>query len=479
MTSSGVTIEHDAANEAAIIRAAIASADVRSSLTRQVTPAQFVSPGYDSIWRALKTMADQALTYTPEAARHLVRQEGADPTLLDLLEPGADVPPNLAWHVDILRWDAARVRIAKDALPKFVELLANPKATPEEVSSAARAIERATSDGGGRSHVRRPGELARQYRSEMAARRAGSAYWPIGFDAMDAKLVEGGAPGKTWVVAGLSGSGKSTWVAALIVALVKLNRKVFFCPWEMGAISILDVIAAHVTALPLEWIVQGRLDDEQTAHVLRVTDFFSRRVRVMENAFFDEMARNRNKGRPDNDRNLDLLEGYLAECGCTVAIYDLWERCLVDDNPGSVARALYRMQAMHKLYSLWGVIIQQLRIKDVERRMDKRPTREGVKGTAAYVEVPDVLIGIHRDAQFKAVPDEWLEAICLKQRKGPANWAVAFNWRADVCGVSGGVEVPYDPGLDAVLGTGEAGDIAGIKTGGGSRKKRPKGRDQS
>ena len=114
-------------------------------------------------------------------------------------------------------------------------------------------------------------------------------------------------------------------------------------------------------------------------------------------------------------------------------------------------------------YRFTGVIVQQMRLKDVEKRADKRPTRESIKGTGAFVEVADLVFGIHRDAQFKAVPDDTIEVICLKQRMGKANWAIQFDWDGDKSSITNGREVPYDPGLESSSQFGS--DIGDIKTG--------------
>jgi hypothetical protein len=47
----------------------------------------------------------------------------------------------------------------------------------------------------------------------------------------------------------------------------------------------------------------------------------------------------------------------------------------------------------------------------------------------------------------------------LKQRKGALNWAVQFDWDGATASITGGVEVPYDPGLEASAQFSDIGDI--------------------
>ena len=80
------------------------------------------------------------------------------------------------------------------------------------------------------------------------------------------------------------------------------------------------------------------------------------------------------------------------------------------------SRLLIRQQAMLNEMGVHGILAQQQRLKDIELRPDKRPTREGIKGSGAWTEVPDNIIGVHRPALWKPVPDNVLEVDILKQR---------------------------------------------------------------
>jgi replicative DNA helicase len=451
----------DATNEQVIVRAALADATKRRALVHTLSDSEFLLPFHAALWRALRTLTDKGLESSTATVRQLLVAEGAhlDEEYLADLEDGAEVAPNLDWHLETLRWDATRVRVLKEAVPELVKELESPRANVDEAAGAARAVVKALEGGGGRRHIHRPEELSRSYKAKLRERRLKGNFYPSGFEAFDLKMTEGFMPRRTTVVTGLPGSGKSTFIATLVISLAKLGRKVLLCVWEMGSESTLDVMACAMTGIELKRVVQGDIGDEELARLDRATDWINRRVRFMENAFFTRIS----GGKRTNDRNLDILEGYVAESGCDALVMDLWERCLVDLSPDAVTQALYRQQAMHVEYAMHGFIIQQLRLKDVEKRSDKRPTRESIKGTGAYVEVADLIFGIHRDAQFKAVPDDAIEAICLKQRKGMPNWAVRFNWDGSRCSVSGGIEVPYDPGLESVGELGEVTDVSGIK----------------
>jgi hypothetical protein len=114
--------------------------------------------------------------------------------------------------------------------------------------------------------------------------------------------------------------------------------------------------------------------------------------------------------------------------------------------------------------------VQQQRLKDIELRPDKRPTREGIKGSGAWTEVPDNIFGVHRPALWKPVPDNVLEIDVLKQRYGKWPLAVEFDWDPDRGQISGGRSVEYDQA--AAMGEGGSNPIdQKLHAGRGGKKK--------
>jgi len=469
-------IVYDALNERVVVGAAmVLDRDQRRALVRSIAADEMLVPENAAMWRAHRVLVDQNLDYDPEVFRRIVADEGT-PVAEEYvrgIEEAAGVPGNLDWHVATLRWDATRARVVQGSLPELLTRIKDPKASPDVVAAAARGVLRGLEGGGGRRFIRRGDELSRTYKADVDARVKQGNFYPFGHEALDSLLSEGAMPKRTGLIAGLSGSGKSTVVAELIRALAVGGRRVLYGAWEMGSESSLDVMVAQMARIPIVRIVQGDLAPEEVMRVGRCVDWLTSRIVFMDNAFFGDDVRGRGPGRKTNERSLDVLEGYVAESGCDVVVMDLWERCLVDLTYEGVTTALYRQQEMHARYNVYGVIVQQLLLKDVEKRSDKRPTRDSIKGTAAYVEVPDQIFGVHRDAQFKRVPDDSLELICLKQRKGKPNWAVRYDWDAEMGLVTNGCEVEYDPGLES---SGQFGDIGDIDPrtrrggrGGGSR----------
>lgn len=454
---------YDSVNEAIVIGATIATTkDRRRGLVRQLSPDEFLVPVHAAIWRALSELARRNLDYDPATIRGFLRDEGIEDDDLDYLatiEEEARTPKNLEHHIETMRWDATRARVLEGPVPKLIDAINDPKAKTGDVVAAAHAVTRSL-DRGGRKYAHRPEELHASYRAERAKRKLKRNVYPLGPEPFDRKLSEGFMPRRTSLVAGVSGSGKSTVAMAWIILLAMLGRRPLYCAWEMDAESALDVMTSHMTGIELTRIIQGTTTEEEDVRIEKATRWILSRVRFMGNPFFDDIE---DVKKPSNERNLSILEGYIAESGCDVIVYDLWERMLFWLDPTSVTRALYRMQKIHQDYRVHGMILQQLNLKDVERRPDKRPTPDSIKGVGVYYEVPDLIFGIHRDARFKRVPDTGVETLCLKQRKGEPFWSMRWEWQADIARVRAPVEVSYDPGFDAA-GEGGIGDIGDIKT---------------
>ena len=456
MSASEVTEKfvYDAANEQVVIQAAMDDDQVRRGLVRQLSPSQFYASPHSTVWEAMITLTNKGLVFDTDTFLGLARTSGLvakdEPYVIDLIE-NAGPTANLGHHVETMLWDSKRANALKGPIPKLIQAVSDPQISMEEVQGSARAIA-SSFKGGIRRHARRPEEQHRSYMASMNNRKENKQIFPLGYDDFDARLTDGFAPGKTSILSGLPGAGKTTVAVAMATALAKVGRRPFYCSWEMGVESTTDIFISHLTGIELRDIVQGTWADSDFRRIERASLWIASKIRFMSNPFFDDI---RAKKKPSNDRNLDLLESYIAESGCDVAIYDLWERMLYYLKPEDVTRALYRMQNMHEEYGIHGMILQQLRLKDVEKRADKRPTRDAIKGTGAYVEVADLIFGIHREAQFKSVEDNGVETICLKQRKGVTNWSFRWEWDGAICRVRNPREVSFDPGLESA----EMGDI--------------------
>lgn len=455
-------IPHDPVNEAAIIAGAYAIAKIRPKLLLRARPDAFQVREHALAWAAFAEAERRKLTLDLPTIEQLSNADVAR-AVAQIIDEQPGGPANVEWHLGHLLWDAARARAANGPVPAFLAALGDTRAEPEKVRALARSI-LMSFDGGfeDRRFLHDRETLVREQMMEIERRVSGQAIYPFGLPGLDChengqrRLVPGAAPGLVTLVAALSGSGKSTLAANLVLGLAgwrfndeervyvkeEPGRQILWGAWEMQGGMTLELLAI----VSLGWsrtestlgigrvaTQGGRVVLEERMHAI------SKNVRFMANPF-----RRTSGERKSNDRNLDLVHGYIADSGCDVFVGDLWRRCLVDGSPEAEEEALFRQQAICEETRCHGMLLHQLRLKDLEGRIDKRPTREGVKGSAAYVEVVDAIIAPHRPAIWKKVEDDIVEILILKQRYGVWPLAVEMRWDPDRGQVWGGKTIVID-----------------------------------
>jgi replicative DNA helicase len=284
----------------------------------------------------------------------------------------------------------------------------------------------------------------------------GRAIFPYGIDGFDyhgadadepgtPRLVPGAAPGKVTVVVGISGSGKSTTTARLVLEQARQGRSVLYGAWEQQSAMTLEIVAA----LSLGWsrsdLMAGRFTESEQTELLEEMERLSQWIRFLELPYGRAVGERRT-----NAANLDLLHQNVADATPDVFVADLFRRVLAETEPDAEEQALYRIQAMAQETQCHMILVQQLRLKDVEARSDQRPTRESIKGSSAWIDIADTIIGWYRPHLHKNVPDDTIQALILKQRYGKWPLAIEFEWNAEFGHLANGREVPYDrPGTEA------------------------------
>jgi hypothetical protein len=445
----------DPTNESVVIAAEIAGGD-RSAAFRALAcrhpPDAFLVAEYAAIHKAVREAEHRGLSPDPAT---LARLSGGqiDITLVtELMAARPDVPDDgtLKFALEQLAWDRQKHIAVTGPIDLLLQAIQKGD-DPERCRGLARSVSACFDGWGDRKYLHDPEELVREQIADVRQRMAGRAVYPFGLPGLDCyeaklpgeepkrRMLPGAAPGQVTVVTGVPGSGKSTSVARLMLGLARQKRRILCGAWEMKGGTTLELLAC----LSLGWsrsdLTQGNLDPEDVPKLEARMLALSKFVRFLANPF-----RRGTGGKPTNERNLDMIHGYLADSGAEVFVADLWKRCLVEARPEDEEEALYRQQAMVEELGVHAILLQQQRLKDIELRPDKRPTREGIKGSGAWTEVADTILGIHRPALWKNVTDNVLEVDVLKQRYGKWPLAVEFDWDADRGMISGGRSVDYE-----------------------------------
>ena len=454
-----VVLPHDAANEATLVASTFLFDDVRRFLLPRLTPDHFQQREHRDLWQLFQAADHRNLSLDLA----LVEAMGGGPLaryLGELSELRPDRPQNLAYHVQCILWDYARASAAKGPVPAFIEALRDPRSDPDRVRGLARAIGQSFDGHDDRKYLLDGANLVRDQMREVEARVDGIACFSYGLPGLDfadfarerRRMIPGSAPSQITVVTGISGSGKTTMTANMVLGIAfpgwasgdyeSPGRTVLYGAWEMRGGVTLELLACISLGWSRSDLMQGRgivATPEGRQLLLERMTVLASRIRFLANPF-----RRRAGEKRSNERNLDLVQGYIADAGCEVFVGDLWKRCLVRTEPEEEEEALLRQQAMVEELGVHAILLQQQRLKDIEMRPDKRPTREGIKGSAAWIEVADTIIGIHRPFLFKNVDDSILEIFVLKQRYGKWPMGVEFDWNSDAGSIRGGKHLDYN-----------------------------------
>lgn len=440
-----VRVEVDPVNEQVVIAAALVDEAARKGLLRRLTPDHFQITQHRAIWAALQEMDRRRLSYDPATIHRLAGDKFELEYLANLMEGRPEAPPNLQWHVDTLNWDRARANAVTGPLTSLLDAVKDPRSAPERVKALARSVSEAFAEHVGASQLLAPDELVRQQMIEIDKRISGHACYPFGLEGLDnyedgtARLLPGAAPGQVTVITAVPGAGKSTLAIRLALGLARQQRRVLIGAWEMSGGITIEIAACLSLGWSRRALMLGQITPEQRVQLEDRMHVLSRWIRIMRNPF-----RRRGESKPSNARNLDLVQESISDSGCEVFIADLWKRCLVDASPDAEEEALMRQQAMIDEQQVHGILLQQQRAKEVEGRPDKRPTREGIKGSGAWFEIADNIFAPHRPALFKRIPDDKFEVIILKQRYGTWPLCVEFDWDPERGLIHGGRSVEYE-----------------------------------
>lgn len=233
----------------------------------------------------------------------------------------------------------------------------------------------------------------------------------------------------------------SPLIANMVLGLAEQGRRVLYGSWEVKGGMTLEWMALLRLGLNRAEFQLGKFTEEDLDLVREEMERLAEWVTFMPNPFGRMRGERRRKG--GNEERLDVLHGYITDSGCDTFVADLFERCLATTEVEEEKFALFRMQSIADEMRIHAILATQQRLKDIEQRPDKRPTREGIKGTSVWVEVADNIFGTNRPALWRPVPDDVLEVHILKQRVGRWPILVEFDWDPERYSIVRGREVPY------------------------------------
>lgn len=475
--SKDLVVPIDLVNEQVVIASAIVGdPSTRSALLKRFSPESFHDEQHAAAWQVLRSMDERGLEFDPATFSQMIGERGRVDYFTGIADLRPEVPANLEHHCEMLAWDRQRIAAARGPVAGLLEALHDPTSARERVVALARHVGDAFGGGVGAARwLHEPAELVRAQMADLGQRIAGRASYPYGIPGLDEyeagavddagnevggtrRMLPGAAPRMITILAGQSGSGKSTFAAHMSLGLARQRRRGVYCAWEPQSGMTLELIACVSLGWSRSSLIQGLdqrdgrspMPSDQVVQLEERMHAIGRYVTFMANPFRRQRAE-----RPSNMGNLDILQEHLANAsGCSWFVCDLWDRCLEEDKPSDEKRALFRQQAMAEELGMHGILLAQQR-KDVEGRSDKRPTREGIMGSGAWTQVADTILAPYRPGQWKRVLDDKIEMHVLKQRWGKWPLSVEFDWNGDKGSIANGRSIAYEHPGEAGVGDAE------------------------
>lgn len=450
-----VTISHDPVSEGVLLAAAMADKAARRRVLTSVPIDKIFEPKHKEIFTAMVEAERRKLEV--DAATLATIGEIDSDYLDQLTADRPELPANLDYHIERVMWDGARLEATKGPIAQLVDALKDPLTDPSRIKALARQVPQAFEGYKDRKYLRDGVELVREMMTDLRARNEGVQSYGYGLQNLDyyetpdrdgnpiRRMVPGSMPGKATVITGMPGVGKSTFTAALALGMARQKRRVLYGAWEMRGNMTLELLACMSLKMSRKRFhlprAMGGLTHEELVSVEEKAHSIARYIRFLDLPFNRQQGEKR-KGA--NERNLDIIHGYIADSGCDVFIADLWKRCLMEIKPEDEELALERMQAILEETQVHGILVHQQLSKGDQVREDNRPTAQGAKGSSMWREFADTMMGVHRPALYKAVDDNIFEVILLKQRYGEWPQTIEFDWVGATGNIYGGKTVPYD-----------------------------------
>ncbi len=453
---STLKLPHDPLNERIVLAAAMTDPVLLQRLTKRLpTDRFFIDEKHKHVWNALVALESQSLSYSPGTVSQLSGGAVTPEELQQIQGAVALGGQNIDHHVEQLEWDITRIKAAEGPLNDLLDALQNPTTTKARMRALSRAVGSAFDIGSTNDLTRGRSELVNQTVADLQHRMSGIACYEYGIPDLDCyeqthqqagqpRLVPGAHPGGITVVTAVSGSGKSTLCGRIGLGIARKKRRVLFGAWEMGSEKMLELLAAMSLNMDRTKVTKGAISQPELAQLKKRMEQIAGWVRFVDMPFHKQRGR-----RVSHDEVLDVIHGLIIDNNAEVAIFDLFRRAfrgmreVVDEE-----EALYRIQAIAEETQCHCILVAQQRLKDVEKRADRRPTREGIKGTSAWVDVADTILGVHMPALWKNVPDNQVEVMVLKQRYAPWPQLIQFDYDAATASFTNGISLPFNLHMD-------------------------------
>lgn len=219
----------------------------------------------------------------------------------------------------------------------------------------------------------------------------------------------------------------TTFCSNLILRQVLKGKSVLAVPVESGRSAIFEQMLCARTRIPSAKLIKTphKITKEERLKLIRV----GRKLLSGKNLRFNDMM-----------SSIDELEAELESHPWEVAVLDLFEYLIPGRKESDVLTdALRRIRKMGRKYGTHMIVVHQIR--RIERRRNPRPQISELKNSGGYEEVADLILLLHRDRYYgKDEEEDILEVNVAKQRRGPMEVNIGFEFHPEICRVGNHTE---------------------------------------
>ena len=418
--------------EAAVLAAAILSAEVTPELAFKLQVDDFYRPSNRTVFAAILELhrrdipIDQvSLTEYLAASGDLARVGG--PAFIVDLANNSFALVNWRHHADIVKRDAILRRLI--AASTSITALAFD-APPDDIEDIVRQSEElllTVTDKQVSSNARPLGDFVQEAYAEIeeiALNRGHTAGVATGFDLLD-KVLMGMRPGSLNVVGARPGVGKTSFALSLALNAAKAGVSVLFFSLEMSGSEIATRLICSEAAVSNEDVRSGNVTDEMWPAIFEASERLNNIDMTIDDTAGTNVIEIRTKARR-------LLHG--KDHGLIIVDYlQLIEPVGRNKNDsmstavGEISRAL---KVLAKDLKVPVIALSQLN-REVDKRPDKRPVLADLRESGAIEQDADTVMFLDRSLSEEEAADERHERPPL----GTANVIVAKN-RAGRSGVT-------------------------------------------
>jgi replicative DNA helicase len=427
----GISFDVNVENEQVVLGSIIADPEQRARFLVKLREDDFVDPVHKALLGALRELGRRGVEYEADTVVQLTGDEVKYKYLSTLEEDFGAIPDaNLEVHVGILRREVAK-EAARDAFEELYANLDDAHSPLEDIEKSAAAVLRAVRDPTGGGRRQRGLALQKRWFGELeeAAAGRGENFRPLYFSGLDEELYEGAKPGNVTVVAARPGMGKTTFCSNLLMRQTLRGKRWLSLPLEPGVDAVVEQMACARARINAEKVI--KTPDELTKTEMKALKVATREILSNELLELD-----------DSMGTIEELEAVVEADHYDGILIDLWEYLLDDLDPKVVTQNLRRLKRLSKRRGFHAVVVHQ--IKRIKRVKNPRPQLHELKNSGGYEEVADLVLLLHRAKYYnKDIERDVLEMDIAKQRRGPQNVRVGFEFDPTICRVG-----KHDPDFD-------------------------------